>query len=132
MRGRAAPPHPRIYRVPLPGITCYAPKLSRQNVCHPPIWIFIIFNKNSTNQEEYETTRTGTTSHILSFPPLQYCNHVTLFSKVVSIFIILISTESTFFFYLICVKKRNFVSINPFDFPACLKTFAPACGHSQK
>ena len=65
------------------------------------------------------------------FYPSPLCNIVdTLFKGFFNIFYIDIDGKQVF--YLICIKKRNFVSINPFDFLVCLKTFAPAYGHPQK
>ena len=91
------------------------------------------FQQNSTSQEEYETARTGTTPQYFILSPFQYCNDVTLFSKVVSILISVVSwlsTENTFVFLICISKKRKVVSFKHFDFLksqkicSCLRAFS--------
>ena len=91
------------------------------------------FQQNLTSQEEYETARTGTTPQYFILSPFQYCNDVTLFSKVVSILISVVSwlsTENTFVFLICISKKRKVVSFKHFDFLksqkicSCLRAFS--------
>ena len=77
------------------------------------------FQQNLTSQEEYETTRTRTTPQYFILSPFQYCNDVTLFSKVVSILISVVSwlsTENTFL--------RHFDFLTSEKICSCLRAFS--------
>ena len=77
------------------------------------------FQQNSTSQEEYETTRTGTTPQYFILSPFQYCNDVTLFSKFVLTLISVVSwlsTENTF------LKHFDFLTSEKIC--SCLRAFS--------